>query len=56
MFFKHIGVKVLHDGTKYDGDWIDGKANGVGIKTLTNGTVYDGHWTEGKFIKGMEFL
>ena len=42
----------MTDGTKYTGEWIDGKANGIGVKTLPNGTIYDGHWTDGKFDKG----
>jgi len=42
----------LPDGTKFTGDWFDGKANGIGTKTLPNGTIYDGAWGDGKFEKG----
>lgn len=45
-------MKILPDGTKYTGDWEDGKANGLGIKQLPNGTVYEGNWIDGKFDKG----
>jgi hypothetical protein len=45
-------VKILPDGTKYTGDWLEGKANGQGVKTLLNGTLYDGLWDDGRFKQG----
>lgn len=45
-------MKVMADGVKYTGDWLNGKANGNGVKQLSNGTQFDGHWIDGKFING----
>lgn len=42
----------MPDGTKYTGDWVEGKANGKGVKVLPNGTVFDGMWIDGKFESG----
>lgn len=42
----------MPDGTKYTGDWVNGKAHGLGVKVLPNGTVYNGDWVDGKFDKG----
>jgi len=37
----------MPDGTKYTGDWKNGKAHGKGVKFLQNGTMYDGTWDDG---------
>lgn len=42
----------MPDGTKYTGDWVNGRASGHGIKVLPNQTVYDGKWQDGKFLDG----
>lgn len=42
----------MPDGSKYSGEWFEGKANGKGVKVIPNGATYDGIWTNGKFEKG----
>ena len=36
------------NGSKYDGQWADGKAQGLGTFTAKNGTSYFGKWSSGK--------
>ena len=36
------------NGTKYDGQWDDGKAQGLGTFTTKSGTTYFGMWSSGK--------
>ena len=38
------------DGTKYTGEFVDGKFNGEGEKTLPNGTKFKGAFKDDKFI------
>ena len=39
---------VDQDGTKYDGEWQDGKRHGHGVLTKPDGTVYVGEWANNK--------
>ena len=36
------------DGSKYEGQWKNGKANGVGKIYHADGDVYDGEWLKGR--------
>ena len=38
----------LADGSRYEGEFRGGKANGKGVFTLADGTVYRGSWSNGK--------
>ncbi|KAL7059439.1 hypothetical protein AAHC03_013314 [Spirometra sp. Aus1] len=31
----------------YDGNWLDGKPNGVGYRRYTGGSIYEGQWVDG---------
>lgn len=35
-------MQVWPDGSKYEGEWVDGKANGKGRFILADGDVYEG--------------
>ena len=35
---------VLHDGSRYSGDFVDGKRHGTGANTFPNGVRYEGQW------------
>jgi hypothetical protein len=45
---KEIGTLVLPDGGRYEGDIVDGNANGKGVATWSNGRSYDGDWVDDK--------
>ena len=32
------------NGDIYQGEWTDGKANGMGVFVDTNGSMYEGQW------------
>ena len=36
------------DGQIYDGEWRDGKPEGLGVKTWPDGRKYDGEFFQGK--------
>lgn len=36
------------DGRKYDGQWLNGKQDGVGSYTTASGKTKQGQWKEGK--------
>ena len=43
------GVHYYADGTKYEGDWVNGKMEGFGVEYNTDGTVnLKGEWKRGK--------
>lgn len=45
------GKGIFHrsDGTKYDGDWINGKMHGKGIFYKNTGHIeYEGDWINGE--------
>ena len=37
---------MFQNGNKYEGDYLNGKANGKGVYTWLSGEVYDGEWTD----------
>ena len=41
------GVQLWPDGSRYEGYWKDGKANGPGRLLHVNGDCYEGIWREG---------
>jgi hypothetical protein len=44
------GVLVYATGDRYQGDFVDGKPNGLGRMTFANGrTTLEGHWEDGEF-------
>ena len=40
-------MKTLPDGTVYDGEWIEGKPNGMGMCTYPDTAKYTGSWLNG---------
>ena len=42
------GVQIWPDGSRYDGFWRDGMANGQGRLVHAEGDVYEGEWTDDK--------
>jgi len=40
-------IKIYSNG-RYEGDWLNGKANGVGVYYFLNDDKYDGNWLDGK--------
>lgn len=43
-----VGVQLWPDGSKYEGIFRRGKANGKGRMTHSNGDVYEGEWKDDK--------
>lgn len=42
----HDGVVTWSDGTRYEGDWHDGKRAGYGVCSYADGTRYAGEWRD----------
>ena len=42
------GVFLEADGTRYEGEWIDGRLAGFGVKSRPDGSRYEGEWVDGK--------
>ena len=40
--------KCLGTGDRYDGEFTQGKEEGLGIFTWADGTTYEGHWQNGQ--------
>ena len=38
------GVQIWFDGSRYDGYWVENKANGKGRLIHADGDVYEGDW------------
>jgi len=56
LFGKETGVLYLwENGTKYMGEWKDGKKHGQGKFTYTDGGWYDGSWKEGQSWTGITY-
>ena len=45
------GTYTWADGTKYVGEWKDGKRHGQGTYTFPDGTVEKGIWEKDKLIE-----
>ena len=45
------GTYTYANGSKYVGEWKDGKENGQGAYTFANGTVDKGIWKNNKLIE-----
>ena len=45
----HISTSGKFKGTKYVGEYIDGKPSGRGSVTFVNGATYIGEWKNGQF-------
>lgn len=43
-----FGVQIWPDGSIYEGQWKDNKANGNGRLIHADGDIYDGHWVADK--------
>lgn len=41
------GTVTWENGSKYSGDWVNGKAHGHGVMDYSNGDKYEGDWREG---------
>lgn len=47
------GTVTWENGGRYDGAWVDGKANGSGVMDYGNGDRYEGGWRDGcRFGRG----
>ena len=56
LFGKETGVLYLwENGTKYMGEWKDGKKHGHGTFTDNDGEKTVGRWENGYFIEGTVF-
>ena len=44
--FEGLGAFVWPDGSKYIGNWEDGKRNGQGFYTFSDGRSYQGEWVD----------
>jgi len=45
------GIALYSDGSKYEGQFEDGKKHGYGTWTFPNGGIIKGHFENGKFIR-----
>ena len=46
-----FGIKFYPSGTKYIGEFINGKPHGQGTFYASNGTISEGIWAEGNFVR-----
>ena len=44
------GTYSYHDGSKYVGEWKDGKKDSQGTYTFSDGSKYVGEWKDGEFL------
>ena len=42
------GIWISADGSRYVGQWKNGKMHGLGTYTYPDGTLYKGEWADGK--------
>lgn len=42
------------DGRKYDGQWVNGKQDGIGTYTSASGKAKRGEWRDGKRINWIQ--
>jgi len=43
-----IGTYIHEDGSKYEGEFVNGKREGKGVYYFSNKDKYDGEWKAGK--------
>ena len=48
--FNGRGTMVYASGSKYEGEWLNGKKHGQGIYTRPDGASYDGEWQDGSSV------
>ena len=46
-----FGIEAYPSGSKYAGEFINGKPHGLGAFHSSNGTISEGVWADGKFIR-----
>ena len=44
-----IGKFTYRNGDVFEGEFVQGQANGKGKMTYANGNEYDGYWVENQF-------
>ena len=47
--------KGKSEGVSYEGDWVNGKKNGMGISRLKDGTSREEEWVDGNIIKHSDY-
>jgi len=47
----NLFIKSRPDGSKYEGQWLNGKQHGKGLYISRNGEMKEGLWENGKKIK-----
>lgn len=48
-----FGIEAYPSGTKYVGEFINGKPHGQGSFHASNGTISEGIWSDGKFVRSV---
>ncbi|NDH68814.1 MAG: hypothetical protein EBY22_13095 [Gammaproteobacteria bacterium] len=51
MWSNCFGTETYPSGTKYVGEFINGKPHGQGTFFASNGTISEGIWADGKFVR-----
>eukprot|EP01102_Stenamoeba_stenopodia_P022797 TRINITY_DN9637_c0_g1_i1.p1 TRINITY_DN9637_c0_g1~~TRINITY_DN9637_c0_g1_i1.p1 ORF type:complete len:836 (-),score=143.68 TRINITY_DN9637_c0_g1_i1:1086-3593(-) len=46
QLFTGVATKVWPDGSRYIGDWFQGKRQGTGSQSYANGSSYEGEWKD----------
>jgi len=41
-------LKILADGSIYEGEWLDCKRHGRGVLLWADGSIYEGNWEKGQ--------
>ena len=44
-----MGVLIFNNGGKYDGQWVNSRAEGRGVCIYEDGSKYDGLWKNGNW-------
>ena len=51
------GTMIYSNGSRYEGNWSNGKCSGFGIESFPNGSRYEGHFVDNNYNgKGIGFL
>ncbi len=48
-----FGTFLWTSGQRYDGEWNDGRREGVGVKLYSDGSTFDGFWRHGAKVGGV---